>query len=137
MVQAIQYSGKVNEDASAHLQDFMEIGNTIAIERVNQDHTTSPLSILNSGKSKAVVLCQQRRHQHMGEVFQGLSSKILPNRQDKCLKRKDYQLPTTEHKNHFRSMGVFARIHLRLSSSWNRILVTHTRLLSWIEPEDV
>ena len=37
MVQAIQYSGMVNEDASAHLQDFMEIRNTIAIERVNQD----------------------------------------------------------------------------------------------------
>jgi len=27
----------------------------------------------------------------MGEVFQGLSSKILSNRQDQCLKRKDYQ----------------------------------------------
>jgi len=37
MVQAIQYSGKANEDTSAHLQDFVEIGNTIAIERVNQD----------------------------------------------------------------------------------------------------
>jgi len=37
MMQAIQFSGKENKDASAHLQDFMEIGNTIAIERVNQD----------------------------------------------------------------------------------------------------
>jgi len=37
MVQAIQYSGKTNEDASTHLQDFMEIRSTIAIERVNQD----------------------------------------------------------------------------------------------------
>ena len=37
MVQAIQYSGKVNEDASANLQDFMEIGNTVTIEIVNQD----------------------------------------------------------------------------------------------------
>ena len=37
MVQAIQFSGKVHDDASTHLQDFMEIGSTIAIERVNQD----------------------------------------------------------------------------------------------------
>ena len=37
MVEAIQYSGKANEDASTHLQDFMQIGNTIAIERVNHD----------------------------------------------------------------------------------------------------
>jgi len=34
----------------------------------------------------------------MGEVFQGLSSKFLPNRQDKCLKRKDYQFPIAEDK---------------------------------------
>jgi len=32
----------------------------------------------------------------MGKVFQGLSSKILPNRQDQCLKRKDYQFPIGE-----------------------------------------
>jgi len=37
MVQVVKFSGKANEDASAHLQDFMEIGNTIAIESVNQD----------------------------------------------------------------------------------------------------
>jgi len=37
MVQAIQFSEKVHEDKSAHLQDFMEIGNTFTIKRVNQD----------------------------------------------------------------------------------------------------
>jgi hypothetical protein len=37
MVQAIQFSGKVHEDVNTHLQDFMEIGSTIAIEGVNQD----------------------------------------------------------------------------------------------------
>jgi hypothetical protein len=37
MVQATQFSGKVHEDASVHLQNFLEIGRTIAIEEVNQD----------------------------------------------------------------------------------------------------
>jgi hypothetical protein len=37
MVQATQFSGKVHEDASAHLQNFLEIGSTIAKERINQD----------------------------------------------------------------------------------------------------
>jgi len=37
MVQAVQFSGKVHKDASGHQQDFIEIRNTIAIERVNQD----------------------------------------------------------------------------------------------------
>jgi hypothetical protein len=37
MVQATQFSGKVHEDASAHLQNFLEIGSTIVIKEVNQD----------------------------------------------------------------------------------------------------
>jgi len=37
MVKAVRFSGNVHKDAYAHLQDFMEIGSTIAIERVNQD----------------------------------------------------------------------------------------------------
>jgi len=35
MLQAIQYSGKARENTSAHLQDFMEIGNTIAIVKIS------------------------------------------------------------------------------------------------------
>jgi hypothetical protein len=37
MVQATQFSGKVHEDASAHLYNFLEIGSTIAMKEVNQD----------------------------------------------------------------------------------------------------
>jgi hypothetical protein len=37
MVQATQFSGKVHEDASAHLQNFLEIGSIVVIKEVNQD----------------------------------------------------------------------------------------------------
>jgi hypothetical protein len=37
MVQATPFSGKAHEDASAHLQDFLEIGSTIIIKDVAQD----------------------------------------------------------------------------------------------------
>jgi hypothetical protein len=37
----------------------------------------------------------------MGEMFEGLSSKVLPCRQNQCLKRKDYQFPTAEDRNYF------------------------------------
>jgi hypothetical protein len=37
MVQATQFSGKVHEDASAHLQDFLEICSTIVIKDIAQD----------------------------------------------------------------------------------------------------
>jgi uncharacterized membrane protein len=35
MVQATLFSGKVHEDASTHLQNFLEIGTTIIIKEVN------------------------------------------------------------------------------------------------------
>ena len=37
MVQATQFSEKAHEDASAHLQNFLEISSTIAIKDVAQD----------------------------------------------------------------------------------------------------
>jgi hypothetical protein len=37
MVQATQFSGKVHEHASAHLQNFLEIRSTIISKEVNQD----------------------------------------------------------------------------------------------------
>jgi len=37
LVQATQFSGKAHEDASTHLQNFLEIGSTISINRVDKD----------------------------------------------------------------------------------------------------
>jgi hypothetical protein len=37
MVQATQFGGKVHEDVCTHLQNFLEIGSTIAIDKVNKD----------------------------------------------------------------------------------------------------
>ena len=37
MVQATPFNGKAHEDASAHLQNFLEISSTIVIEDVTQD----------------------------------------------------------------------------------------------------
>jgi hypothetical protein len=37
MVQATTFSGKVHEDASAHLQNFLEICSTVVIKDIAQD----------------------------------------------------------------------------------------------------
>ena len=37
LVQATQFSGKTHEDASAHLQNFLEIGSTIRINGVDKN----------------------------------------------------------------------------------------------------
>jgi hypothetical protein len=49
MVQATQFSGKVHEDASAYLQDFLEICNTIVIKDIAQD-IIFPFSLVGRAK---------------------------------------------------------------------------------------
>ena len=61
MVQASQFSGKAHEDASAHLQHFLEIYSTFTIKGVTRDAILLclfPFSLL--GEGEAMVLRQQR-----------------------------------------------------------------------------
>ena len=50
MVQASQFYGKAHEDASAHLQHFLEIYNTHHQGSNQGHHTTSPLPIFTFGE---------------------------------------------------------------------------------------
>jgi hypothetical protein len=53
MVQASQFCGKAHEDASAHLQHFLEIYNTFTIKGVTRDAILLclfPFSLLGKGK---------------------------------------------------------------------------------------
>jgi len=52
LVQATQFSGKAYEDASAHLQNLLEIGSTICFNGVDKDVLTRR----ESKESKEVVL---------------------------------------------------------------------------------
>ena len=58
MVQASQFYGKAHEDATAHLQHFLEIYNTFTIKDVPRDTILLHLSHSHSWGSEAVVLCQ-------------------------------------------------------------------------------
>ena len=60
LVQAIQFRGKAHEDASAHLQNFLEIGSTIQINGVDKDVILLRLFILTRRKSEEVVLHSSR-----------------------------------------------------------------------------
>jgi hypothetical protein len=53
MVQASQFCGKAHEDASAHLQHFLEICNTFTLKGVSRDATLLclfPFSLLGKAK---------------------------------------------------------------------------------------
>ena len=72
MVQASPFCGKPNEDANAHLQNFLELCKTITIRGVTADAIRLCLfrfSLL--GKAKQ-WLSEQGSRQHMGQMFHGV-----------------------------------------------------------------
>ena len=58
MVQASPFCGKANEDASAHLQQFLEFCSTFCDQgSVARRDPASSVSVLSFGESEVVVLC--------------------------------------------------------------------------------
>ena len=58
MVQASPFCGKANEDASAHLQQFLEHCSTFVIKGCITICNPAPsVSVISLGESEAVVLC--------------------------------------------------------------------------------
>ena len=60
MVQASQFCGKTHEDASAHLQHFLEIHNIFTIKGVTRDAILLCLFPFSLEEGEAMVLRQQR-----------------------------------------------------------------------------
>jgi hypothetical protein len=59
MVKVSQFCGKAHEDASAHLQHFLEICSTFTIKGVTKDAILLRLFLFFTlGEGKIVVLCQ-------------------------------------------------------------------------------
>ena len=99
MVQAIQFSGKVHEDASAHLQDFMEIGSTIAIEGVNQDIILLRLSLFSLvGRAKQWFYANKEDINTWAKCSKAFLAKFFPIGKTNILRGKvtDFQQQKTE-----------------------------------------
>ena len=58
MVQASPFCGKANEDAAAHLQQFLELCSTFTIKGVSEDAIRLWLFPFSSRKGKVVVLLE-------------------------------------------------------------------------------
>ena len=89
MVQGNQFCGKAHEDASAHLQHFLEICSTFTILEVPRD--TILLRILTVGESEAVVLHNQGEEYYVGTLVHELSSQVHSHGQDQCSPWEDYK----------------------------------------------
>ena len=58
MVQASPFCGKPNEDANAHLQQFLELCSTFIIRGANMDAVRLRLFPFSPGEGQAMVLCE-------------------------------------------------------------------------------
>jgi len=76
MVQSNQFCGKAHEDASAHLQHFLEICSTFTISRIPRDVILLrlfPFSLLGRVReSEAVVLCYKGEEYYVGTLLHEL-----------------------------------------------------------------
>jgi len=129
MVQASSFCGKPNEDANAHLQNFLELCDTIVIRCVAADVVKLrmfPFSL--SGKVK-----QGERHRHLGQMLEGIPRKVLSTGQDECPAREDIKFPADRDGIHLGSLGKAARIHHNLSSSWDGRMAHPPKLLQWAD----
>ena len=79
MVQVSQFCGKAHEDASAHLQHFLEIYSTFTIKGVNKDAILLrlfPFSLL--GKAKQWFYAHKDRNTTWDNCFTAFLAKFFP-----------------------------------------------------------
>jgi hypothetical protein len=84
MVQASQFCGKAHEDASAHLQHFLEICSTFTIKGTNDAILLHLFAFSLLGKAKQWFYANKIQEHYMGYLLHCLSSKVLPHGQNKC-----------------------------------------------------
>ena len=92
MVQTNQFCGKPHEDASAHLQHFLEICNTFTISGVSRDAILLRLFPFSLERSSGSTL--QRRRILRGHS--ALPSQVLSHGQDQCSPWEDYKFSATK-----------------------------------------
>ena len=84
LVQATQFSGKAHEDASAHLQNFLEIGSRIHINGVDKDVILLrlfPFSL--EGKARKWFYTHQDKiNFNVGEFKKGIINLLVEQRKE-------------------------------------------------------
>ena len=88
LVQATQFSGNAHEDASTHLHNFLEIGSTIRINRVDKDVILLclfPFSL--EGKARKWFYTHQDNINNWTNLLDAFLSKFFPIGKTAALRR--------------------------------------------------
>jgi hypothetical protein len=83
MVQANQFCALPSEDASTHLQHFLE--------RHTSKHQAPSVFLLPRWEGETMVLQGHGSHQHMGQMFHSVSHKIFPHGQNPCPEGENFE----------------------------------------------
>ena len=96
MVQASKFCGKAHEDASAHLQHFLEICSTFTIKGVTKDAILLrlfPFSLL--GKAKQWFYANKDRNTTWDNCSTTFLAKFFFHKQDQCSAWENFKLSAT------------------------------------------
>ena len=130
LVQATTFGEKEEEDATIHLQDFLEIGSTIIIKDVSQDIILLrlfPFSL--KGRAKQWFYTNKDNINTWDKYWKAFLSRFFPIGKTNALRGKIYNFQQQKEETISEAWERFQRIHLRMPALWNRGWVAHARIL--------
>jgi hypothetical protein len=94
MVQATIFSGNAQEDANAHLQDFLKIGSTIIIKNVDQDIKLLRLFLFSlEGRAKQWFYANKNNMDTWDDYSKAFLQRFFPIGKTNALRRKICNFP--------------------------------------------
>jgi len=132
MVQVIIFSGKKDEDAIAHLQNFVKIGNTINIQGIPQDVVLLrlfPYSL--EGRAKHWFYESKNQFKTWRECSKAFLEKFFPIGRTNILRGKISEFHQQKGEPIPEAWERFQGYISDCPASWNEEVVAHADILLW------
>lgn len=129
LMQASSSCGKADEDVDAHLQQFLELYDTIVIRVVTQNAIRLQLFQLSTWYIETLVLLQEKCRGHMREVINSVPHVVLSDGQIQRPSGKYFDLLASSKWVNSRGMGNTSWVHPGLSAPWDGWLAHCPELL--------
>jgi hypothetical protein len=132
MVQASPLCGLLSEDANAHLQQFLELCDTIVIKDVAPKAIKLrlfPFSLVGKVKQWFYMYKEAVNTEQM---LRCVPRQVLSRGQNQCSSGKDHQFLANSDETHSEGMGEAAGVHPSLSPPRDGELAGAPKILQWV-----